>query len=275
MRRFSIVVPAYNEESSIGSLLQVLGASTITSVCHVVVVCNGCTDSTFAISSSFEDVTTVESNPGKFHALNVGDQVAGDLYPRLYLDADVKISEKSVMELLHALDVAPVRAVGPRLVYDLEGRPFMVRAFYRAQESVPRLLSWRSEHLAGRGVYGLNRAARGRFDGFPPLRADDAFVDRQFKPFEKQTVLSAEIKVSTPRSVRQLVRNEMRTVVGNRELAQYFDRPSKEPLSATEGWVTSWRDPSNLNLVVWLSIEVWVRIRISLKRKATARLAWR
>jgi glycosyltransferase involved in cell wall biosynthesis len=275
LKKYSIIVPAYNEESSIGQLLAILNTPAISSLCHVIVVCNGCSDSTFEISNSFTGISTTESAPGKTHALNKGDQMAGELFPRLYLDADVKISAESILDLLQALDTDAVRVGGPRVEYDLRDRPFVVRKFYRATETVPRILRWRLQHLAGRGMYGLSRAARKRFNEFPKLRADDAFIDRRFSRSEKLTVESSLAVISTPMTVRKLIRNEVRTIIGNRELLSASRDADDDDIPLTSGWFTSWRDPQNVNLVIWLSIGILVRILVLMRFVSGRREPWR
>jgi glycosyltransferase involved in cell wall biosynthesis len=271
----SIIIPAFNEEASIGALLTVLSTPEIDSVCEIFVICNGCSDTTFAIASSFENVSTSESLPGKSRALNQGDRLANDLFPRLYLDADVRISSDSVLSLLQSLDTSKARVAGPRVEYDLDHRPFVVQRFYRAQETVPCFRQWRSEHLEGRGVYGTNHAARRRFGEFPEIRADDAFFDRQYVSAEKITVDSSLAKISTPTSVGQLIRNEMRAAVGNRELALLSPESVPKSVSTKPKWISSWRHPQISNLVVWLLVEVWVRIRIILRLGSKRRESWR
>jgi glycosyltransferase involved in cell wall biosynthesis len=275
MSKFSIVIPAFNEEASIGALLSVLKSPEILSACEVFVICNGCNDATFAIASSFEGIVTSESEPGKAHALNKGDEMAGDMFPRLYLDADVRINVDSVLALFRALDTNSAAVAGPRVQYALAQRPFTVRHFYGAYETVPAFLDWRLKHLEGRGVYGASRAARARFGLFPNVRADDAFFDRQFTAEEKQNVDDALTIVSTPDSLHQLVRNEVRVASGNRELVVLFPELKQRSTATKPKWISSWHDPQLTNLLVWLVIHSWVRLQTALRRGAHIREPWR
>ncbi|MGC1419877.1 MAG: glycosyltransferase [Acidimicrobiales bacterium] len=275
MTKFSIIIPAFNEEASIGSLLSVLSGADFLQICEVFVICNGCDDATFEIASSFTGLTTSESAPGKTHALNRGDLLAGNLFPRLYLDADVTISQDSVLALLRALDTDVVGVAGPRVEYDFARRPFIVRRFFRAYETVPGLLHWRLSHMEGRGVYGVSRTARARFGEFPDVRADDAFFDRQFTYQEKQNVDDALTIISVPESMKQLVRSEVRVAAGNRELLSRFPDLKPRPTSNRPKWIATWRDPQLVNLAIWLAVHLWVRCLVVLRSGANRREPWR
>lgn len=227
--RASIVVPAHNEAARIGGLLEDVSALAAGGEVEVVVVCNACSDETAEVASGRDGVRVVEVvEPGKSHALNVGDLEAGDLFPRLYCDADVRFATGAVEALVGALEVQEVRAVGPRVTYDVTGASWVVRRFYDALDA-PVIADWVGRHLVGRGLYGTNRAGRARFGEFPLLIADDLFFDAQFNDGERVVVEAARVAVPAPPTVRSLMRREVRVAAGNRDLYHSAGRAEATP----------------------------------------------
>ena len=89
----SIVIPAHNEETTIGRCLsRLLGEGSSESL-RVVVACNGCSDRTAEFARQFGDrVTVIETDvASKVYAMNLGDE-ASQGFPRFYMDADVVLS---------------------------------------------------------------------------------------------------------------------------------------------------------------------------------------
>jgi glycosyltransferase involved in cell wall biosynthesis len=227
----SFIVPAYNEEFRIRGLLQTLTDRSIADRCSVFVICNGCTDRTNEVASEYLGVNVaVVATRGKHYALNEGDRLAADLFPRFYCDADVGIDVASVGRLIDYLEVDEPKVAGPHVTYGVASRPWTVRKYFAALEAVPVIAQWRDTHLSGRGIFGTNRAARAHFAEFPPLRADDMYFDYQFDAQRKFLVPHAIVKLDTPRSLRELIRNEARVVRANRELADFVQ--STEPHEA-------------------------------------------
>jgi hypothetical protein len=160
---------------------------------------------------------------GKYLALNEGDRLAGDVYPRLYCDADIRLSASSIVALVEALTTDKVKVAGPQVRHAVEESTWTVRMFFRAFES-PVFTRWLSEHLVGRGLYGASRAARRRFESFPALYADDLFFDSQFELTEKVIPPDAIVTLWVPVNLRQLIRGEVRVTEGNRQYrAAEFD----------------------------------------------------
>ncbi|HEV3213598.1 MAG TPA: glycosyltransferase family A protein, partial [Acidimicrobiales bacterium] len=238
----AVVIPAHNEGAHLASLLTSLQGSADDAPLRVIVVCNGCTDATEAVARSFDGVTVVvDEAPAKHAALNAGDDAAGDLFPRLYVDADVRVDRRSIDELLDALATDTPKAVGPRTRYDLSGSPWLVRAFLRTNERLPFAESWHATHLQGRGVYGTNRAGRARFERFPAIRSDDGFFDLRFDDAERAVVPSAVAELTGPTSVRALLRRQTRVVEGYRELLAWMaahdpGRPARFAGARGKGW---------------------------------------
>jgi Glycosyl transferase family 2 len=211
----SVVIPAHNEAAGIRRCLDALFTGTEPGELDVVVVCNGCCDDTAALaSSSGHPVRVIELEaPSKPAALRAGDKAA-QVFPRLYLDADVVLPGSAARDVLERLRAGAV-AARPPIRYDSSGSSLSVRSYYRARSRVPALLG----SLWGAGVYGLSEAGRSRFGAFPDLVADDLWVDLQFAPAEIEVVDCTPVVVAVPRRARDLMLVLRRTYRGNAEMA--------------------------------------------------------
>src|SRR4051812_40765720 len=96
----SIVIPAYNEGVLVDRCLAPFSDARNL---RVIVVANGCHDDT-ADRARKHGVEVVElPQASKIAALNAGDAAAGEIMPRIYLDADIKISLDSALRVARAL----------------------------------------------------------------------------------------------------------------------------------------------------------------------------
>jgi exopolysaccharide biosynthesis WecB/TagA/CpsF family protein len=198
----SIIIPAHNEDTTIGRTLRLISPLVALNQADVIVVCNGCTDDTAAIARRFRGITVCETDTAsKTAALNLGD-AAAKVWPRLYLDADVEIEPATIRAIFDAFSREQVLAVRPACVYDTTGASVLVKSYYRARGRIPtnRAAIW------GAGAYAVNAAGHERFGSFPPITADDSYVDSLFDSSEKVVVqTSAPVRVFTPRTVTALI----------------------------------------------------------------------
>lgn len=222
MNRFplaSIVIPAHDEEAVLGHLLRALLADAAPGELEIVVVANGCRDRTAAVARSFGPaVKVVETDvASKANALNLGDRAA-TAFPRLYVDADVTLDVRAVRETVSVLGRPGVMAAAPRMTVDTRGASAAVRAFYAIWMRHPHF----RRGQVGSGVYGLSERGRRRFQLFPEVTADDAFVHRLFSDAERVTVRSSTFTVRAPRTMSALVRIKTRSRRGNLELSRRY-----------------------------------------------------
>ena len=211
----SVVVPAHNEAELLGSTLSHLLDGPDASQLEVIVVCNGCTDETAAIARQHGAHVVELAEPSKSAALNAGDRVAKG-FPRFYVDADIGVTATDLVRAASALRDG-VHGVSPRMIPDLDGRPWMVRAFFDVWLQLPYCKS-----LIGSGVYGLDEVGRSRFDEFPPVIADDLFARLHLRPSERRVVESATFTLRTPRKVAALVRVKTRSHLGWLQLKSLY-----------------------------------------------------
>lgn len=209
----SIVIPAYDEAAVIERCLDSLFTGLQGDEIDVVVVCNGCSDDTAErVRRSGHPVRVIEvTTPSKAAALRLGDKAAL-CFPRLYLDADVIVSGSSVRAVMRQLSTGAI-AARPPLAYDTARSSALVRSYYRARMRMPSL----NRSLWGAGVYGLSEQARGRFEAFPEVVADDVWVDHQFRRDEIEIVDCDPSVISTPRRTTDLIRT-LRRVYGGKSV---------------------------------------------------------
>jgi glycosyltransferase involved in cell wall biosynthesis len=229
----SVVIPAHNEETVIGRCLNALTAGSRVREIEVAVIANGCTDDTVGVARGFladiPGLTIVElAEASKSAALNAGDD-AVLAFPRIYLDADIVLDDEALDWLIKTLTTPQGRVSSPHICFDLGQAHWAVRQFYRAYAHIPYL----REGLIGLGVYGVSESGRRRFGRFPDLIADDLFVQRLFWSDERVTC-HGTFTVSTPRTIRALVRVRSRTASGSAQLAR-FDGGDVADTSRTTG----------------------------------------
>lgn len=199
----SVVIPAHNEESVILRCLDDLLSDIPLDQLDVVVVCNGCSDRTAELVRASEwPVRVVELAKGcKTAALQAGD-CASATFPRLYLDADVRLPGAAALAVLGVLARGDVLAARPPIRYDTVRCSGPVRAYYRARMLVPALLT----RLWGAGVYGVSSEGYRRVAGWPEGLADDLVMDSSFEATEVRIVGCHPVVVHPPRTSLALVR---------------------------------------------------------------------
>jgi glycosyltransferase involved in cell wall biosynthesis len=210
----SIVIPAHNEEQVIGVCLETMLAGAHDGELEIIVVANGCRDRTAARARAVDPaIRVVELEAGsKPRALNAGDEAA-TVFPRFYVDADVQVGIDAIRKVAAALEAEGTLAAAPRMVLDLDGRPWRVRAFYDTWSK----LHYVTDAHIGSGVYAVSAAGRARFDRFPDIVADDMFIHSLFDPGERVSVPDAEFVDRAPRTLRGLLKIKGRAAAGNFE----------------------------------------------------------
>ncbi|MFI6481516.1 glycosyltransferase [Nonomuraea sp. NPDC050663] len=207
----SIVIPAHNEAAVVGRLLSALQPSEF----DIVVVANGCTDSTAAVAASHGARVIETPVPSKREALRLGDQAAVG-FPRLYVDADVVIGADDVRLLCDALSTGGVLASAPERDLALADRPLGVRWYYSVWSRLPEVAS----QLFGRGVIAVSEEGNKRIMELPQVMADDLAASMAFSATERAVVRGARVVIQTPRTVDDLLRRRIRAVTSVAEYEQ-------------------------------------------------------
>ncbi|WP_432547380.1 glycosyltransferase [Kineococcus sp. SYSU DK004] len=210
----SVVVPAHDEERPLARTLAALAAQGGREVPEVVVVANGCTDATAEVARAAGARVVELAQPSKAAALSAGD-AAATAFPRIYLDADIRLAPGTLDALAATLRRDDVLVASPRVVFDVSASSWPVRAFYAVYREIPYV----TDGLVGLGVYGMSERGRARFGDFPAVTSDDLFVQRTFHRSERATS-DGEFVVSAPRDLRNLLKVRTRTASGNTELSR-------------------------------------------------------
>ena len=187
--KVSVIIPAYNEEKTIGRCLTSLLEGSNTDNIQIIVVCNGCSDKTAEKARLFEpkvEVLDIETG-SKTLALNMGDSLAS-YFPRFYIDADIIVSQKSLWKVAEVLESGEFLAAAPKMKIDLDKVSFAVKSYYKIWLKTP----YTYQGMPG-GIYGLTAAGRERFGDFPDIISDDGFVRLQFDFSERKTVEEVEL----------------------------------------------------------------------------------
>lgn len=249
----------------IGGLLERLRPGLDDARLEVVVVANGCTDDTAAVARRHQ-VEVVELPDGeKIAALNAGE-AAVSAFPRFYVDADVELDADGISRMGAALG-GRIEAVAPARRLDTTGASWPVRSYHRIWD---RLRST-TESLAGRGCYGVSEKGRQRWETFPDVTADDAFVNRLFGAHERDIVTDVESVVAVPRDLRSLIDRKRRSHRGNAEL-----RESGPAVTSATGWLAVVRrhPPRLVDVPVYLVVTVAARL-LAWWDSRTGRSHWR
>jgi glycosyltransferase involved in cell wall biosynthesis len=203
----AIVIAAHNEAAVIGRCLDSLLPASLERSFQVIVVCNGCSDDTAAIATRYDGVTVLDlETASKAGALRAGDNAAIP-GPRIYLDADIEMTERAAVAVFRTLQTGTVLASRPPLRFDYSGASRPVRDWYRVREQLPSI----ANVLWGAGTYALSVDGRARFDTFPEIVSDDLFIDSLFSADEVAIVPTDPVVVRTPRSTSALLKILVRT----------------------------------------------------------------
>ncbi|KIC14090.1 glycosyltransferase family 2 protein [Leisingera sp. ANG-Vp] len=260
--RVSVLVPAHNEAALIRKCLAAVFASDplpAGMTAEVLVLANGCTDSTAALARAVEAPAgwTLEvlelPDGGKLGALNAGDAAAcGDIL--IYLDADVAVSPALIPQLAAALaDGAPRYAGGRPAV--APARSAVTRAYARLWVRLPFF----NCVAPGFGVFAMTRAGRARWGNWPDIISDDTFARLSFAP-EERTQVPAGYSWPMVEGFRNLVRVRRRQNAGVAEVAAWFPEllanGGREPQGALSPLRLMLTDPAGFLIYALVALAV-------------------
>lgn len=210
----SIIIPAHNEANVIGRLLDLLPRSLAGRRIQIIVACNGCTDQTAEVARRAGVTVLQVSKASKIAALNEADALA-EAFPRLYVDADLMLTHRTIADLVAALSEPGLLCAAPPYFLQIAGRPWLVQAYFR----IWLLAASLRDQYVGSGIYALSRDGRARFDRFPNVIADDTYVRNLFTGGERRVVPTDPTVVEAPRTLGAVLRRKIRVNIGNLELA--------------------------------------------------------
>ena len=259
LETMTVVIPAHNEASVLSSTLMTLLAKH-TQDPEIVVVCNGCSDSSASVArASAPSAIVLESSiASKAHALNLGDSHAR-FFPRFYLDADIRISPGALSIVARKMTDTGALVASPRPVMDLQGCSWAVRAYYSVWLALPYV----RDGLMGTGVYALSEKGRQRFAEFPQVIADDGYVRALFAPSERLLVTDCHVLVRAPQNLANLIKIKTRSRLGVYELQMKYPELAQKMAPGTGGLAFVARRPS-----LWLAAMVYLGVNLYTRRRA-------
>lgn len=221
----SVIIPAYNEEDTILQCLMGLYEQTHDGPWEVIVVPNGCSDSTYercaAMQSVFEQkfqYQVINQELGnKNAAMNVGD-AAATYGARMYLDADVVLDKDLVEKVVEVIKTReePLFIAG-RLIPD-HGGSFTSMGYAKIWVNSPYI----RDSIPGFGCYTVNEAGRALWGDFnTKIYADDKYVRLLFKNDMRHEVDSTYLW-PLPKGLRNLMKSRIRWSMGNRQLENHY-----------------------------------------------------
>ncbi|GLW08791.1 hypothetical protein Misp01_39210 [Microtetraspora sp. NBRC 13810] len=267
----SVVIPAHNEEAVLGDHLAALLAGTAPGEFDVVVVANACSDGTARVAGRVPGVRVVETAvPGKANALRLGD-AACRAFPRVYLDADVRLPAESVRALVAAAARPGVLACAPVPVLDLTGVGRVARRMHRVHE---RLVA-PGRTLAGVGVYVLTEEGHARAFPLPDVISDDGWMQGGFAPGESVVVRAATSVVRPARTVSAHLARRVRVRQGNRQLRELGRPPAAARLGpGALAALVRRREVSPLDAACYLGVLLADRALTALRRRRGGQVRW-
>ncbi|HEX4337008.1 MAG TPA: glycosyltransferase family 2 protein [Polyangiaceae bacterium] len=271
---FSIVIPAYNEAAVIERCLRTMLDGARPDELEIIVVANGCKDDTAERARAFGGPVRVIETPvgSKIGALNLGDSAARH-FPRMYIDADIQVTIDALRQVAALLgDDSPIVVAAPQAMFSYEGRPLLVRSFYKVWTSLPFF----TENLIGAGFYAFSRKGRERFESFPDIIGDDAFARLIARPEERLALKHATFTISPPRNLRAVAKIQTRARAGNYELrAKFPELMENETTSAQRSLkIIASRLDLWMHAPVYLGVMGYAKLRAHLKLKRGQEKIW-
>lgn len=209
----SIVIPAYNEEGTIGSTLASLLQGAWSGEFDVIVVCNGCHDKTKEAASKAAPLARIIDlkRASKTAAINAGIAAAKHNSVVL-LDADIKTTAQAVRTLVRFLADQDADLAYGNAYFDTGRCSWAVKEFYKAWQQNPYFDKYKLGGFFALSLRGLNRLGT-----FPETTNDDEYVRRKLIN-NSIFVQAAHYVVEAPRTLGNLIRVRSRVYRGNAEL---------------------------------------------------------
>ncbi|MFI0423394.1 glycosyltransferase [Spongiactinospora sp. 9N601] len=266
----TVVIPAHNEETVVGAGVKTLLDGAEPGEFEVIVVANACSDRTAEVARKAGARVVETAEPGKANALRLGDAACRS-FPRVYLDADVRLSAASARALVAAARRPGVLACAPVPDLDMAGVGWLSRRLHKVQE---RLVE-PTRGLAGTGVYVLSEEGHARVFPMPDVISDDGYVHASFAPHERMVVTEARSLVRPSRTLSANLNRRVRVRMGNRQLEELGRPVSERRLSLSDLWgLLRARRVSPLDAGCFLAVLVMDKALTRLRGQRGGQVSW-
>ena len=222
----SVVVPVRDEATLLPRTVPALLAAAAGAAVEIVWVCNGCRDGSARLIRRLAPGARVieRAAPGKAAALQAGDEALGDLFPRVYLDADTVLAPGDLLRLTAPLRDGSAEMTGPVHAFDGAGASAPSRAVGACWASLPH-----AREAGFLGAVGVSAAGRARWGRFPAVTGDDIFMAAMVPPERRRIVAEVVALSPLPAGFTGWVRRRARWRRGEAELARLGLAPPAAP----------------------------------------------
>jgi len=233
--KFSIIIPAYNEETLITKTLITLLQDNNLHNIELLVICNGCSDQTFSKTQSFINENSLSlknkkidfllfetSKASKTNALNIGINNSHGLI-KVFIDADIQICGKDVNLLISELQNKKLKAISPRVNFSFDNSSFWVRQYYRVAS-----LSFYNANTRLSNVIALSEAGIKQITPLPNVIADDEYIRRQFTENERAVSQHCSLIFLCAKKLKDLIQVLTRVERGNVQLNRHYNNGHSE-----------------------------------------------
>lgn len=228
--KFSIIIPAYNEEALISKTLAGLLEDNNLSNIELLIICNACKDKTHFKTLSFIkenslllkqkniDFLVLEtSKASKTNALNIGiNNSQGPI--KILMDADIQICGKYINILVDELQNKKLKAVSPQIKFSFDNSKFLVRQYYRVAS-----LSFYNNNNRLSNVIALSENGINQISPLPEIIADDEYIRRQFNPNEVAVSQHCSLIFTCAKNLANLLQVLTRVERGNIQLNSRYN----------------------------------------------------
>lgn len=264
--KFSIIIPAYNEEALIvKTLTQLLDDKKVNAI-EIVVICNACKDNTYAETLSFIETNSLilqqrnihflvfeTDKASKTNALNIGiNNSQGSL--KVLMDADIQISGKDLNTLVAELKDKQLKAISPKITFAFDKSNFFVRQYYRVAS-----LSFYNTNKRLSNVIALSESGIKQIFPLPEVIADDEYIRRQFLPAEVAVSQQCALVFTCAKNLTNLLQVLTRVERGNVQLK------SMQVNAPTTKIPKKYNNPPALCYPTFFFIKLFVKIRAKLQ----------
>ncbi|MFN4020330.1 MAG: glycosyltransferase [Erythrobacter sp.] len=261
---FTLIIPAHNEEAVIGRCLRAVQKDAPADhAMEIIVAANGCHDQTVAMAQMAAPSAKVLDLPvgSKTAAINAANSIASH-FPRIYLDADVECSYAALSAVAEALRQPNVMAAAPSIRLKLDGCSRAMKAYYRAWLTQP----YAKAGKGGAGCYGLSEAGLGQISEFPPIIADDLWIQTRFPDAQRRCIGEDQSGkevfsvVHPPRTALEQIKVEARRWIGTAEVKKRYPTPYVKN-SEQQGSLAILRSGASPgDLTIYLAIKLSARL---------------
>jgi glycosyltransferase involved in cell wall biosynthesis len=263
--KFSIIIPAYNEEVLISKTLARLFEDNSLNNIELLVICNACEDKThFEVISFIKenalllkknkiDLSVLETvKASKTNALNMGINNSQG-FVKVLMDADIQICGKDINILVDELYIKKLKAVSPQIEFSFDNSNFLVRQYYRVAS-----LSFYNIHSRLSNVIALSEDGIKRVSPLPEVIADDEYIRRQFTPNEVAVSQHCSLIFICAKNLTNLLQVLTRVERGNIQLKRRYS-------ALTTNSKNGYNQPPVLCLPTFFLIKLFAKIKARLQ----------